>query len=166
MNPTCLKCGGELLLLHEGVTNYSWQCAKKCLQPIDTGVALDEDIRPFEQAGLKDGEIFTPLFTRPMRPDHVPGAKVYMPFILYHFIECTRGACYNSIYFNLLVPHFDCAVVLDYILRSPVIHGDSQTTNDILKPRIYSELHSRLMNVESSIIHQYLASLEIIPNRC
>lgn len=165
MNPTCLKCGGELLLLRGGVTNYSWQCAKKCLHPIDTSVPLDEDIKPFEQAGLKDGEIFTPLFTRPMQPNHVSGAKVYMPFILYHFIECTRGACYNSIYFNLLVPHFDSIGVLDYILRSPVIHADSKTTNDVPKPRIYGELHSRLMNVKSSTIHQYLALLEIIPGR-
>jgi|SRR5208337_1946509 len=165
MKPTCLKCGGELLLLREGVTNYSWQCAKKCLHPIDTGVALGEDIKLFEKAGLKDGEIFTPLFTRPMQPNHVPGAKVYMPFILYHFIECTRGACYNSIYFNFLVPYLDTVAVLDYILRSPVIHGGSETINDVPKPQIHGELHSRLMNVKAPTIHQYLAAIEIIPNR-
>lgn len=54
MNPTCLKCGGELSLMREGVANDSWQCANKCLPPIDTGVALSEDITPFEQVGLKD----------------------------------------------------------------------------------------------------------------
>ena len=163
MNPTCLKCNSELLLLREGVTNYSWQCENKCLIPIDTGVSLAEDIKPFEQAGLKNGEIFTHLFTRPIQSDCVSGARVYMPFILHHFIECTRGACYNSIYFNLLVPYFDSVAVLDYILRSSVIHGDPKAANDVLKPKIYSELNSRLMNVKSSSIQQYLAALGAVP---
>ncbi len=76
MNPTCLKRGGELLLLREGVANYSWQCANKCLPLIDTGVALREDITTFEQAGIKDGQIYIPLFTRPLHTGHLPGAKV------------------------------------------------------------------------------------------
>ena len=120
-------------------------------------MALPEDITPFEQAGIKDGQIYTPLFTRPLHTGHLPGAKVYMPFILCHFIECTWGACYNSIYFNLLVPHLDSAVVLDYVLRSPVVHGISEVVDGLSKPRIYGELKSRLLGVKSLTIHQYLA---------
>jgi len=157
MKPTCLKCSGELSLLREGLANYSWQCASKCLPPIDTGVALSEDIIPFEQAGLKDNEIFTPLFTRPLPMHLVAGAKVYMPFVLYHFIECTRGACYNSIYFNLLVPHLDSVSVLDYVLRSPVVHGDSEISADIPRPKMFDDLCSRLKAVKSPVIQRYLA---------
>ena len=126
------------------------------LPPIDTGVALREDITPFEQVGIKDGQIYTPLFTRPLNTGHVPGAKVLMPFILYHFIECTWGACYNSIYFNLLVPHLDSAVVLDYVLRSPVVNGISEVVDGLSRPKIYGELSSRLFGVKSLTIHQYL----------
>jgi len=28
------------------------------------------------QAGIKDGQIYTPLFTRPLHTGHLPGAKV------------------------------------------------------------------------------------------
>ena len=80
-----------------------------------------------------------------------------MPFIFYHFVECTRGACYNSIYFNLLVPNLDSAAVLDYVLRSPVIQGIPEVVDGVSKPRMYGELHSRLMSVKSPIIRQYLA---------
>ena len=79
-----------------------------------------------------------------------------MPFIFYHFIECTWGACYNSIFFNLLVPHLDSAAVLDYALRSPVIHGTAEVVEGVPKPKMYGQLHSRLMGVKSSIIREYL----------
>jgi hypothetical protein len=72
----CPAVAADSARQREGVTNYSWQCAKKCLPSIGTGVPLGEDLKPFEQAGLKAGEIFTPLFTRPVQPNHVAGAKV------------------------------------------------------------------------------------------
>lgn len=156
MNPACLKCGRELLLLREGVVNYSWQCATKCLPPIDTGVAASDDLSSFERDGLADGQISTSLFTRPLHASLVPGAKVYMPFILYHFIECTRGACYNSIFFNLLVPHLDSVPVLDYVLRSPVVRGLSEMSDDVPKPKMFGDLYARLMNVKSPVIQRYL----------
>ena len=143
--------------MRERAESYSWQCVNKCLPPIDTGVALSEDLTPFEQVGLKDGQIVTPLFTRPLPSSLVPGAKVYMPFILFHFIECTRGACYNSIFSNLLLLHLDNVAVLDYVLRSSVVHGDAKVVDGVSKPKMYGELHSRLKGVKSSTIHKYLA---------
>jgi hypothetical protein len=157
MNPKCLKCGGELLLLKENVPTYSWQCANKCMPLVDTGVALSEDINPFELVGIKDGKVFEPFFTRPLHSSHIPGAKVYMPFVLYHFIECTWGACYNSIYLNLLVPHLNSVSVLDYVLRSPVVQSDSQFAEDSSQPKMYGNLYSRLLGVESTDIKKYLA---------
>lgn len=81
-----------------------------------------------------------------------------MPFVLYHFVECTWGACYNSIYFNLLVPHLDSTAVLDYVLRSRVIRGIEEVADGVPKPKMYGELHSRLMGVKSPVIRQYLAA--------
>jgi hypothetical protein len=118
---------------------------------------MREHVPSSNRDGVKDGQIVTPLFTRPFHSSIVPGAKVYMPFILCHSIECTGAACYNSIYLNLLVPHLDSVAVLDYVLRSSVVHGDAEVVDGVSKPQIYGELRSRLMDVKSSTIHQYLA---------
>jgi hypothetical protein len=156
VKPNCIKCGAELLLLREAIENYSWQCAAKCLPTIDTGVAVGTSLACFERDAIKDGEISTPFFTRPVPSSHLSGAKVYLPFILYHFIECNYAACYNSIYQNLLVPHLDSISVLDYVLRTPVVEGFSESLKGIPQPKMFSELYFRLLNVKSPVIQQYL----------
>src|SRR3989442_712860 len=98
MNQVCHRCGKQLLLLREGQPHYAWQCPSQCLPPLHTGVSISENIAPFESAAMRDGQVEFSIFTRPLSPELVPGAKTYMPEILHHFIECTRGACYNSIY--------------------------------------------------------------------
>ena len=99
----------------------------------------------------------SPVFTKPLPPRHVPGAKVYAPHILTHFIACTRGGCYNSIYQNFVVPCFDSAAVLDYVLRTPVVHGDTVLEDGIPAPKMYPELLSRLRGIRSQKIQQYFA---------
>ena len=54
------------------------------------------------------------------------------------------------------VPHLDSAVVLDCVLRSPVVHGISEVVDGLSRPKIYGELSSRLFGVKSLTIHQYL----------
>ena len=42
-----------------------------------------------------------------MTVSRISTAKVFMAQILYHFIECTWGGCYNALYTNVLIPHLD-----------------------------------------------------------
>lgn len=79
-----------------------------------------------------------------------------MPEIFHHFIECSWGACYNSVYQNLLVPHLDSPDVVDYVLRSAVVHSGDDVVQGITGARVFGELMSRLRNVESDRIRTYL----------
>jgi hypothetical protein len=180
MNVNCLKCGKPMRLLREAVSNYGWQCPDQCLAPVDTGVPTSESLAPLERAVLAGQESTSshsvdslsneltlavcrlvlsgsPVFTKPLPPNYVAGARVYAPHILTHFVECTRGGCYNSIFQNFLVPHFDSAAALDYVLRTSVVRGDIVLEAGIPAPRMYPELLSRLCGVRSPNIQQYLA---------
>lgn len=42
------------------------------------------------------------------RPEYVAAAKVYMPFILHHFISCGWGPCYLTLHSKVLIPHLTC----------------------------------------------------------
>jgi len=158
MKPDCLKCGSVLELLNEGVLNYSWQCRGQCLPPIDTGVAISEDLAPFERDGIRDRNIDHSFLASPLADSHAPGAKAYMPFILHEYISCTYGPCFSSMHENVLVPYLDSTSVLDYVLRSPVVYSASEARdrNDIPRPKVYPELFTWLMRVKSSAIQQYL----------
>lgn len=80
-----------------------------------------------------------------------------MPFILSHFISCTWGPCYQTLYRKLLVPHLESVPVLDYVLRSPVVYDARATLIDgISTPKMYPELYSYLMRVRSAEIRDYL----------
>ena len=84
-------------------------------------------------------------------------AKVFMPHILYHFIECGRFSCYNSILTNVLVPHLDSVAVLDYILKGAIVKPTQDVAVGKTGARIYTELWHRLNHVESAKIRKYLA---------
>jgi hypothetical protein len=58
---------------------------------------------------------------------------------------------------NFLVPHFDSANVLDYVLRSPVVAGDSILEDGLPAPKMFGELLSRLRGIRSPKIQQYIA---------
>lgn len=156
MNLDCLKCAKPMRLLREAVSNYAWQCPDLCLPPVDTGVPVTEDISGFE----KELTIYAPhnlVIRPPLAANRIAGAKVYAPHILIHFIECTWGGCYNSIYENFLLPHFDSAKALDYALRSPVVRSEIVVEDGIPALKMYPELLSRLRNIRSANIKKYLA---------
>jgi hypothetical protein len=46
---------------------------------------------------------------------------------------------------------------LDYVLRNPVVRGDTVLENGITAPKMYPELLSRLRGIRSPNIQQYLA---------
>jgi hypothetical protein len=81
-----------------------------------------------------------------------------MPFILSEFIACHFAPCFSSIHKHVLVPYLDNVGVLDYVLRSSVVYSASNAcdTNGIPMPKMYPELFTWLMDVESPVIQQYL----------
>lgn len=156
MKPECHNCGSPLKrMILNG--RYAWACARECGNPIETGVAESADIQPFVAEGLNQGELATPIFTRPVPEVARAGVQVYMPQILYHFIECSWGACYNSIFQNALVPLLESESVVDFVLRTDVIRTYKGNVFDgVNGAKIYSELFGYLSRVESLEIRNYL----------
>jgi hypothetical protein len=155
--PTCHKCGTLLVLIREGLTNYSWQCPDRCLPPVDTGVPASEAFDSVEGAESGKVEFNASLFWPPLSPNRVRTAKVFMLHILHHFIGCTRGGCYNALYSNVIVPHLESTDVVDYVLRSSAIHQTKDALTGKTGARIYAELFSRLNGVQSGKIRQYFS---------
>lgn len=137
--------------------NYSWQCPSHCLPPIDTGVPTNETFDPVEGAESGDVEFNASLFWPPLSPNRVRTARVFMPHILYHFIECTRGGCYNALYSNVIVPHLDSIPVVDYVLHSSAIQPTADVVAGKTGSQVYAELRQRLNGVQSEKIRQYLS---------
>lgn len=152
----CHTCANPLLLLRTGVPNYSWKCPKDCILIIDTGVSITEtlDDLPPDESGTV--EFSASHFFPPLTKSRIATAKVYMAQILYHFIECSWGGCYNSLYFNILVPYLDSPVIVDYVLRSSIVHDETDARIGKTGAKIYPELHGRLQGVKSARIHEYL----------
>lgn len=151
----CIHCSGKLFLDEEARENYCWVCSNGCLPVLDTGVSTELDIQPFRGLVVQKQSVAAAAASD-LGDEHAPGVRIYMPSLLYHFIGCTWGGCYNSIYWNCLVPFLDSPEVVDYVLRSDVIRPSDLNGNRIREPRIFPELRNRLEGVSSSRIKQYL----------
>ena len=162
---TCHACGNALLLLQTGAPNYRWGCPQNCLPALDTGVPSSEPLDELRRDESGTVEFNGSHFFPPLTKSRVATAKVFMPKIRYHFIECTWGACYNSLYSNVLVPHLDSVAVLDYVLRSPVVRGEVILKDGNPAPKIFHELFGRLRGVQSPRIQQYLADTFQTPHQ-
>lgn len=157
VNLTCHQCGTLLVLLRTNIPHYAWECPHHCLPAIDTGANTSESFDAFDGAEQGNVEFNATLFWPPLTQQRLLTAKVFMPHILYHFIECGRFPCYNSILTNVLVPHLDSVDVLDYVLKSPIVHPAGDVMAGKTGARIYAELRHRLNQVKSTKIRQYLA---------
>jgi hypothetical protein len=157
VNLTCHQCGTLLVLLRTNTQNYAWKCPRHCLPAIDTGANANEPFDELDGAEQGNVEFNATLFWSPLTKRRVLTAKVFMPQILFHFIECGRFSCYNSILENVLVPHLDSVDVLDYVLKSSVVHLAGDAVIGKTGAKIYAELHRRLNQVKSPNIRQYLA---------
>jgi hypothetical protein len=155
--PLCHQCKTLLVLLRMEVSCYAWKCPNGCLSPIDTGVPVSQVLYEIEGAEFGNVEFNASLFRPPLPPEHVTTAKVFMIHVLDHFIDCTRGACYNSLYFDVLVPHLDSVDVVDYVLKSPVIRTRPDVVEGKTGARIYGELRQRLNGVQSEKIRKYIS---------
>jgi hypothetical protein len=152
-DPPCLKCGGDLC---KGMLadQWVWTCQNGCNQSVFTGVHVKKDIRPFEAAAIPDGRsLNTGAFGEPLVERLVPGAKVYMPFILYHFIGCTWGTCYVMLFQNVIQPHLDCVDALEYVLKTRVVSDEAVPP---YAPKMYAELYTYLNQVKSPAVREYV----------
>jgi hypothetical protein len=120
-------------------------------------VPIGEEFDLIEGAESGSVEFNASLFWPPLSPSRVRMAKVFMPHIRFHFIECTWGGCYNALYSNVLVPYLDSVGVVDYVLHCPVIHPSSDIVAGSTGARVYSELRHRLNGVQSEKIRQYFS---------
>jgi hypothetical protein len=157
--PGCIVCGDPLRLLSETET-YLWGCDRKCMEPLNTLVGNSEDVRCFEDEGIRaSGDLNLEFLSVPLEPRFVPGAQVYMPSILHHFIGCGWGPCYMSLYKNVIVPYLEAPQVLDYVLRSDVVKDpDAAVTNGISEPKMCGDLYAHLKRVRSPDVQVYLRS--------
>jgi hypothetical protein len=138
-------------MTREALPNYAWVCANKCLAPVDTGVPADEETASTN--GRSPVEI---LFAESLSQLQIRTAKVYAPTILIHFIDCHTPGCYEQIYRKFLVPHFDSASVLDYVLRTPIIRSEEILKDGMPEPKMCAELLHRLRGIQSPRIQDYL----------
>lgn len=143
--------------MRTSVPRYLWQCPKQCLPPIDTEVPTSEQLDDLHPDASGTVEFNATHFFPPMTKNRIATAKVFMAQILYHFIQCTWGTCYNALYLNVLVPHLDAPEVLDYVLRGSVVHNTAGVQVGTSGARLYPELLSRLQGVKSPRIRAYLA---------
>jgi ssDNA-binding Zn-finger/Zn-ribbon topoisomerase 1 len=83
--------------------------------------------------------------------------KVQMIEILKHFIVCTWGAHYNTMFDMLIKPYLTDPNTLDYILRSEIINeSKGNVVRGTTGAKIYPELNYYLNNVNSMEIKNYL----------
>ena len=157
MKPDCIHCSRHLRLVADDGLNYWWRCEAGCAEGIDTGIPSSSSIESFQRDVLHRGRLDMSRLLRPLPAEYVSGARVYMPQLLYHFIECTWGACYNHLYLYCIAPYLDASEVVDYILRTPVVRSSKGDTRPgSTGAQIYGELDERLRRVSSPKIAEYL----------
>jgi hypothetical protein len=153
----CHNCGTPLFLTRVGTPFYLWQCPKECAPALHTGVPITEQLDDLQHDPSSTLEFNASHFFPPMTVSRISTAKVFMAQILYHFIKCTWGGCYNALYTNVLIPHLDAPDILDYVLRSSVIRDGPGVQVGKSGARLYPELRSRLQTVISPRIRSYLS---------
>lgn len=83
--------------------------------------------------------------------------RAQMPQILEHFIECTWGACYNTLYKEIIKPYLNDPNALDYVLKGDYIKTEKDNVyKGKTGAKMYDDLFDRLIRVESDDIKCYL----------
>ncbi len=103
--------------------------------------------------------IINSLTTKPEseKQEIIAEIKVQMIEILRHFIECTWGAHYNTMFDMLIKPYLTDSSTLDYVLKSEIINeSKGNVVRGNTGAKIYPELNYYLSNVNSAEIKNYL----------
>ncbi|WP_412561843.1 hypothetical protein [Winogradskyella sp. MIT101101] len=103
--------------------------------------------------------LISSLDTKPIQEQKViiKEIKSEMVNILKHFIECTWGSHYNTVFKRLIKPYLDNPLVLDYVLKSEIIK-DKNIVIGKTGAKAYPELLKYLMLVDSLKIRIYLSN--------
>jgi hypothetical protein len=159
---TC-TCGSEMLLKLERNTldgyQFVWYCSK---YPIcERTLQYKTPEQRFDYANDDFMPIFDTLETKSNTQieEIVAEIQTQMIDILNHFIECTWGAHYNTIYDKLIQPYLADSNTLDYFLRSEII--DESKGNIVIGKtgaKIFPDLYKRLIRVQSREVRSYLKS--------
>lgn len=80
--------------------------------------------------------------------------KAQMIEILKHFIECTWGAHYDTLFDKIIKPYLDNPYVLDYVLKSETVGNVGLV--GMTGAKIYPDLMTYLRRVDSEKIQKYL----------
>ncbi|MBD3166384.1 hypothetical protein GF324_07290 [bacterium] len=151
-SPGCKNCQASLSLENSNDT-YKWVCDKRCDIHLDTKIEKNYSVNMLSERLLKQGKedssirIETAFIMRPILDLHIKGIRIFMPQILYHFIECTWFACYYRIYENVIVPYLDDVEVLAYVLNTNVVREDTGAWIGKTGGKMYSELYYWLVKV-------------------
>ena len=80
--------------------------------------------------------------------------KAQMVEILKHFLSCTWGAHYNTLFDGIIMNYLDNPYLLDYVLKSGAVRDVGMV--GITGAKIYPELMTYLRRVKSEKIQKYL----------
>jgi hypothetical protein len=82
--------------------------------------------------------------------------KANMEQIVYHYIDCTWGACYSMKFKELIKPYLDDVALLDKILRSSKIKDKPNVIIGKSGAKVFDRLLEQLLKCDSSEIENYL----------
>jgi ssDNA-binding Zn-finger/Zn-ribbon topoisomerase 1 len=157
------SCGNNMVLRlvrkGERQGTFFWGCSKYPLCMNTQNYLVPEN--RFDFANNDFMPIINSLVAKPEleKQEIIAEIKVQMIEILKHFIECTWGAHYNTMFDMLIKPYLTDPSTLDYVLKTEIINESKG--NVILGTngaKIYPELKYYLSNVNSMDIKNYLKS--------
>lgn len=130
---------------------FNWTC-KDCNEISSYESEIDIDFTKHDFKPLLDS-----LTSKSIKEQEkvVTEIKSQMVYILKHFIECTWGSHYNTVFKKLIKPYLDNPLVLDYVLKSEIIK-DKNIVIGKTGAKAYPELMNYLKRVDSPKIHEYL----------
>ena len=153
----CKDCGSKVWLKFnaKGVYKERFTC---CCSNCKTEFLYESPTNRFEFANND----FLPIIdtfdkiSKEEKEIIVTEIKVQMVEILNHFICCTWGAHYSTLFDKIIKIYLDNPYVLDYVLKSEIVRDIGLRGRTGAK--IFPDLLSCLKQVNSSKIQQYLDS--------
>lgn len=147
----------ELSIRGEAIGKYFWRCSKypECKHTKDYNY-------PKSRFDFANDDFLSTLNSideksDPERQEILNEITVQMPQILEHFIKCSWGAHYNTMFEKIIKPHLTDPLTLDFVLNGDCI---KEYKGNVIRgktgAKIYQELFIYLKRVESRPIQEYL----------
>ena len=158
----CTKCNSRMWLYFSGTEkpdgSFFWKCSNyiNC-QEMQPYIPLHPEIN-FVEGSFS--EILKNLTTKSYSEQEVivTEIKSQMVKILKHFIGCTWGAHYMTLYYELIHPYLDNKYVLDFVLKGDSVLNRDNVIIGISGSKIYPELADLMSKVNSKNIKDYMSN--------